>query len=91
MIFMKTSGKSSFNYPRVRIHWRDIKSHPEWISITDIEEQSTADCIDDGYLYKKTKQRVWIFSSYSKNDDESYDVGNVTCLPTGCILKIEKI
>ena len=91
MTFMKTSGKNKFPYSRVKIYWKDIQSHPDWISIDDIEEQSTADCVDEGFLYKKDKQRIWIFSSYSKNEDGSYDVANVTCFPKGCVSKIERI
>jgi len=91
MIFMKTSGKNKFIYPRVRIHWMDIQSHPDWINIADIEEQSTANCIDEGYLWRKDKKRIWIFSSYSKNEDGSYDVANVTCFPKGCVTKLERI
>lgn len=86
---MTTSKKiNNFIYPRVRIQWQDIQSHPDWVSISDIEEQSTADCVDEGYLFKKDKHRVWIFSSYSKNEDGTYDVANVTCLPRGCVKKI---
>jgi hypothetical protein len=89
---MTTSKKiSNFKFNRVKVFWVDIQSHSEWISISDIEQHGTADCIDEGYLWKKDKNKVWIFSSYSKNEDGSYDVGNVTCFPRGCVTKIERI
>jgi len=91
MTSTKKSGVSKFPYPRIKVYWNDIQTHSDWISISDIEEYSTASCVDEGYLWKKDKSRIWIFSSYSKNEDGSYDVANVTCFPKGCVTKIERI
>ena len=41
-------------------------------------------------LYKKTKSKLWLFTSYSK-DKKGLEVGGLQCIPTGCIKKIEVI
>jgi hypothetical protein len=51
---MTTSKKiSNFKFNRVKVFWVDIQSHSEWISISDIEQHGTADCVDEGYLVEE--------------------------------------
>ena len=88
MIFM-TSSK--FNYKLVKITWWDIKSSEKsWLSIDEIENEDVAICIDVGYIYKKTNDKLWLFTSYSF-DDVGMDIGGVTTFPMGVIKKIEVI
>jgi len=86
MIFM-TSSK--FNYKLVKITWWDIKSSEKsWLSIDEIENEDVAICIDVGYIYKKTNDKLWLFTSYSI-DQTGTDVGGVTTFPVACIKNIE--
>lgn len=84
--------KSKKKYPHVRITWHDICSSEEaWISEDQILEHDVAVCTDTGYIYKKTKDKLWLFTSYTTEDDGSLSVGGLTTLPLGCIKKIEVI
>ena len=56
----------------------------------EILEHDVATCVDVGYIYKKTKSKLWIFTSYSK-DSEGLEVGGLQCIPVGCIKKIKEI
>tara|TARA_R110000851_G_scaffold322715_1_gene488885 strand:+ start:25 stop:297 length:273 start_codon:yes stop_codon:yes gene_type:complete len=89
MIFM-TSSK--LKYKRVKITWYDItQSEATWLHEDDITNTKLAECIDEGYLYKKDKKHVWTFSGYSINDDGTLDVSNVNIFPRAVIKKIEVI
>ena len=82
---------SKFNYKLVKITWWDIKSSEKsWLSIDEIENEDVAICIDVGYIYKKTNDKLWLFTSYSF-DDVGMDIGGVTTFPMGVIKKIEVI
>ena len=83
---------NKFPYPHVNIEWVDIcQSEEAWINESEILNQDLATCHDTGYIYKKTREKLWLFSSYSMNDDGSMDVGTVTVIPTKVIKKIERI
>jgi len=89
MIFM-TSSK--LKYKRVKITWFDItQSEETWIHEDNITNTRLAECVDEGYLYKKDKKHVWTFSGYSFNDDGKLDVSNVNVFPRAVIKKIEVI
>ena len=68
MTFTKAGGmKAKFKYKRVKIVWWDICSSDEaWTSEDDILNHDIATCSDVGYIYKKTKDKLWLFSSFSK-------------------------
>lgn len=90
MTFIKVGGmKAKFKYKRVKIVWWDICSSDEaWIGEDDILTHDVATCSDVGYIYKKTKDKLWLFSSFSK-DENGLAVGGLTCFPLGVIKKIE--
>nr|BAR15708.1 hypothetical protein [uncultured Mediterranean phage uvMED] len=84
-------GTKKIKYPRVKITWWDITSSTDaWVSEKDIEDNDISICEDVGYLYKKTRDRLWLFTSYSE-DENGMDVGGLTCFPRGCVKKIEVI
>ena len=83
---------SKLKYKRVKITWYDItQSEATWLHEDDITNTKLAECIDEGYLYKKDKKHVWTFSGYSINDDGTLDVSNVNIFPRAVIKKIEVI
>ena len=76
-------------YKRVKITWFDICSSDEaWTHQSEILDHNVATCTDVGYIYKKTISKLWLFTSYSE-DEDGLSVGGVTCFPMGCIKKIE--
>ena len=87
---MKVGGKK-FKYPRVKLTWWDITSSPDaWVHESDIKNNDISICEDVGYLYKKSRDKLWLFTSYSE-DENGMDVGGLTCFPKGCVKKIEII
>lgn len=84
-------GGIKFKYQKVKLTWWDITSSTEaWVNEKDIEDNDVSICEDVGYLYKKTRDKLWLFTSYSE-DDNGMDVGGLTCFPRGCVKKIEVI
>ena len=91
-IFMSNTGKrKTFNHKLVKITWWDIKSSEKsWIAEDEIMKEDIAICYDVGWIWKETKDKLWLFTSYSF-DDVGMDVGGVTTFPMGVIKKIEVI
>ena len=76
-------------FKHVKVTWFDpCQSDEAWIPEEEILQHNVATCVDIGYIYKKTKSKLWIFTSYSR-DDKGLEVGGLQCIPTGCIKKIE--
>ena len=76
-------------FKHVRITWVDpCQCNEAWIPEDEILDHDVATCVDVGYIYKKTKTKMWIFSSHS-TDSDGLEVGGLQCIPTGCIKKIE--
>lgn len=92
MTSIKKSGVSKFPYPHVKITWWDISMSGEaWIETDDVLKNDIAICEDTGYIFKKTKDKLWLFTSYSYDDDKNLSVGGLTVFPLKTIQKIEKI
>ena len=90
MISTKKSGVNKF--PHVKIIWEDIQqSNEAWIDEENILENDIAICEDTGYVFKKSKTKLWLFTSYSYDDDGKLSVGGLTVFPLGVIKKIERI
>jgi hypothetical protein len=90
MIFMKSIGKKiTSKYPKVKITWWDIcSSTKSWIAEEDILKEDVSVCTDVGYIYKKTKNKLWLFTSYSE-DENGMEVGGLTTFPRQVVKKIE--
>jgi hypothetical protein len=92
MTSTKKSGVSKFPYQHVRITWWDIQQSSEaWIDEDDVLQNDIAICQDTGYIFKKTKDKLWLFTSYSYDDDKKLSVGGLTTFPVKVIKKIERI
>jgi hypothetical protein len=79
---MTTSKKiNKLPYQHVRITWWDIQqSNEAWIDEDDVLKNDIAVCQDTGYIFKKTKDKLWLFTSYSYDDDKK-----VICWWTYCV------
>ena len=85
------SKKNKFKYKNVKVTWFDpCQSNEAWVSEEDILDHDVATCVDVGYIYKKTKSKLWLFTSYSK-DSKGLEGGGLQCIPTGCIKKIKEL
>ena len=84
---MKKPNK--FKYKRVRLHWQDIVSNPEWLTLAKAKDQMYSWCEDTGYLLHKDQKKVIIFASHSFDDDGELSVGNTTTYPRSVVKKIE--
>ena len=76
-------------YKRVKITWFDITSSEEaWTHESEIKNFKPAICEDTGYIYAKDKYTLWLFTSYSE-DEDGLSVGGITAFPKGCIRSIK--
>lgn len=81
-----------FKYQRVHITWHDIQeSDKAWIDESDMLFEDVAICNDIGYIYKQTKDKLWLFTSYSFDKKNNLSFGGLTVFPAGCIIKIKQI
>jgi hypothetical protein len=61
-----TGKKTTFNHKLVKITWWDIKSSEKsWIAEDEIMKEDIAICYDVGWIWKETKDKLWLFTSYS--------------------------
>lgn len=81
--------RNKSKYPLVKVLWVDIVSDSHWKPITDFEKEKLPVCVTVGYLFKKTKKLVWIFSDFSVGNRDIDEVGNTTILPLSVVIKIE--
>ena len=92
MTSMTLLKNKKFKYKRVRITWFDITQNEQaWVHESEVEDTELSTCVDEGYVYAKTKDKVWTFSGYTMNDDGTMDVSNVNVFPRCVIKKIEVI
>jgi len=52
-----------FAYDLYRIEWEDICSDSGWASEVEFNLMNVSHCISIGFIYKKNKKYIWIFSS----------------------------
>jgi len=79
-------------YKRVHILWHDIQeSDKAWIEKNDMMSEDVAVCQDIGFIFKQTKDKLWLFTSYSFDKKDNLSFGGLTVFPMGCIKKIERI
>lgn len=83
-------GMTSIKYEKVICEWIDIQGGDSWNSYNDVVNLKPATCTTLGYLFSTNKQHTKIFATYSLNDD-GMDFGDVVCIPTSCVVKLEKI
>jgi hypothetical protein len=82
---------NNFNYDLYKISWEDICSDSGWASDVEFDKLSVSYCISIGFIFKKTKKYVWIFSSYEINDLGEINFGDRTVIPLSNVITMEKI
>ncbi len=80
-----------FNYDLYKIKWEDIFSDSGWASDAEFDRMHVSNCISIGFVYKKTKKYVWIFSSYEISSLGEITFGDRTVIPANNIITMEKI
>ena len=82
---------SKFKYDRYKIQWEDICSDSGWASEVEFNKLTVSHCISIGFIFKKDKKYIWIFSSYEINDLGEINFGDRTVIPLSNVTTMEKI
>jgi len=80
-----------FKYELYKICWDDICSDSGWASDVEFDRMSVSHCISIGFIYKKTKDYIWIFSSYEIDNLGEIRFGDRTVIPASNIKTMEKL
>ena len=80
-----------FAYDLYRIEWEDICSDSGWASEVEFNLMGVSHCISIGFIYKKNKKYIWIFSSYEIYTLGEITFGDRTVIPASNIKTMEKI
>jgi hypothetical protein len=75
-------------YFEIDIYWEDILGDSTIVTASDFERMKTAKVINRCYLFKRTKNYIWTFSSY-QTDEEGFGDRNV--FPVSVVKKIIRI
>lgn len=81
-----TVGKKKYHL--YSIHWYDIVGDSGHASEEEFEKMNCAKMITHGYIFKKNKKFIWVFSTYDENE-ASFSDRNI--IPMGCVIKLNKI
>jgi len=80
-----------FNYDLYKISWEDICSDSGWATDLEFDRMDVSHCISIGFIYRQTKDYVWIFSSYEIDNLGEITYGDRTVIPANNIKSMEKI
>ena len=80
-----------FKYELYKIQWEDICSDSGWASEVEFNKLTVSHCISIGFIFKKDKKYIWIFSSYEINDLGEINFGDRTVIPLSNVTTMEKI
>jgi hypothetical protein len=74
-----------------KISWEDICSDSGWATNLEFDRMEVSHCISIGFIYKKNRNYVWIFSSYEIDSLGEITYGDRTVIPANNIKTMEKI
>jgi hypothetical protein len=74
-----------------KISWEDICSDSGWATNLEFDRMEVSHCISIGFIYKKNRDYVWIFSSYEIDTLGEITYGDRTVIPANNIKTMEKI
>ena len=80
-----------FKYELYKISWEDICSDSGWADTNEFNRMDVSHCISIGFIFKKTKDYIWIFSSYEIDNASEITFGDRTVIPASNIKTMEKI
>jgi hypothetical protein len=80
-----------FKFDLYKINWEDICSDSGWADSTEFERMNVSHCISIGFIFKKNKKYLWIFSSYEIDNLGEITYGDRTVIPLSNITTMEKI
>lgn len=82
---------NNFKYDLYKIFWDDIFSDSGWADSVEFDRMSVSHCISIGFIYKQTKNYIWIFSSYEIDSSGEITFGDRTVIPANNVKSMEKI
>ena len=71
-----------------KISWFDITGDAGHATAEEFDKFECSKVITFAYIYKRTKNFIWTFSSFDEKD-EVFSDRNI--FPIGCIIKMEKL
>jgi len=74
-----------------KISWEDICSDSGWATNLEFDRMEVSHCISIGFIYKKNRDYVWMFSSYEIDSLGEITYGDRTVIPANNIKTMEKI
>jgi hypothetical protein len=80
-----------FKFDLYKVYWEDICSDSGWADSTEFERMNVSHCISIGFIFKKNKKYLWIFSSYEIDNLGEITYGDRTVIPLSNITTMEKI
>ena len=78
-------------YNLYKIEWEDICSDSGWATDLEFNRMDVSHCISIGFIFKKNKKYLWIFSSYEIDNLGEITYGDRTVIPLSNITTMEKI
>ena len=78
-------------YNLYKIEWEDICSDSGWATDLEFNRMDVSHCISIGFIYRKTKDYVWIFASYEIDNLGEITFGDRTVIPASNLKTMEKI
>jgi hypothetical protein len=78
------------DFPLVHITCYDWVTHSEWMSVTKGKKLEPSKCNSVGRLLNKTKTKIQLFGSWSK-DEDGLEIGTIETIPRSWVIEITEI
>jgi hypothetical protein len=78
------------DYKLVQVTWNDAGSHDSWVSLKDIVEDKSMECISVGWLVSDRPDRLVLVASMDLQTDQELVSGHVT-IPKAVITDIREL
>ena len=78
------------DFPLVHITCHDWVTHSEWMSVTKGKKLEPSKCNSVGRLLSKTKTKIQLFGSWSK-DEDGLEIGTIETIPRSWVIEITEI
>jgi hypothetical protein len=78
------------DFPLVHITCHDWVTHSEWMSVAKGKKLEPSKCNAVGRLFNKTKTKIQLFGSWSK-DEDGLEIGTIETIPRSWVIEITEI
>ena len=78
------------DYPLVHITCHDWISNSEWMSVAKGKKLEPSKCNAVGRLFNKTKTKIQLFGSWSK-DEDGLEIGTIETIPRSWVVEVREL